>query len=155
MKYTKYHLEYNSSFTVFEFESDGPRGKIKKIIQYSETSIKYIYNLGFGDKDDETDEFDDFSKSNNDDIYNVIATVIESIYIFTEVNPYYWIYIEANDMARNRLYRMVLTLNYLDFMRDFEILGFSKGNWDEFQKNKDHEAFLIKRKQSKFVRHEK
>jgi hypothetical protein len=155
MKHNKYPLKHNSSFTVFEFESFGPKGKIKKVIQFSETMLKSVYNLAFGDEDKISGEFDDFSKSNNHDIYNVLATIVDSIYIFTEANPDYWIYIEGNDLVRKRLYRMVLNINYLDIVRDFEILGFFKGNWQDFQKNKDYEAFLIKRKYFKFGNHEK
>ena len=36
---------------VFEFISEGPNGKVTKIIQYSETNLKGFYNLGFGDKE--------------------------------------------------------------------------------------------------------
>ena len=56
MKYEKYQLESDKKLLVFEFVSVGPKGRIKKIVQYSETNLKDYYNLGFGDKDDKTGE---------------------------------------------------------------------------------------------------
>lgn len=44
---------------VFEFVSDGPKGQIIKLIQYSETNLKDFYNLGFGDKHEQTGDIDD------------------------------------------------------------------------------------------------
>lgn len=48
----------------FEFESDGPRGKVTKLIYYTETELKGFYNLGFGDKDHRTGEIDDTIEAN-------------------------------------------------------------------------------------------
>ena len=47
MKYEKYQLESDRNLTFFEFESDGPKGKVKKIVQYTETNLKDFFNLGF------------------------------------------------------------------------------------------------------------
>jgi len=41
----KYHVEYGADFRVFEFDSEGPNGKIRKIVQYSATKLKNFYNL--------------------------------------------------------------------------------------------------------------
>jgi hypothetical protein len=43
----KYQLSADSNLMVFEFESIGPKGKITKVVQYSETNLKGLYNLGF------------------------------------------------------------------------------------------------------------
>lgn len=51
MKLDRYQLKAESSLMVFEFISEGPNGKVTKIIQYSETNLKGFYNLGFGDKE--------------------------------------------------------------------------------------------------------
>ena len=44
----KYELEETSDAMVFEFTSVGPKGKISKLVVYSKTHIKGLYNLGFG-----------------------------------------------------------------------------------------------------------
>ena len=67
MKQERYELESAQSLTVFEFVSVGRKGKIHKIIQFSLTNLKDFYNLGFGDKDEQTGEIDDLSISNNGD----------------------------------------------------------------------------------------
>ena len=43
----KYELEETSDAMVFEFTSVGPKGKISKLVVYSKTHIKGLYNLGF------------------------------------------------------------------------------------------------------------
>ncbi len=42
---------YVSEFTTFEFISEGPRGKILKLVQFTLINKGHdIYNLAFGDK---------------------------------------------------------------------------------------------------------
>jgi len=49
MKLERYELKAENTLTVFEFVSEGPKGKIRKLVQYSETNLKDFFNLGFGD----------------------------------------------------------------------------------------------------------
>jgi len=61
MNYPEYNLVTNTDATVFEFVSEGIKGKIVKAIVYSPTGNEMIYNLGFGDKiilDEQTGEID-------------------------------------------------------------------------------------------------
>lgn len=46
----RYIVEFGADFRVFEFDSKGPKGKVGKIIQYTEINLKNYFNLGFGDK---------------------------------------------------------------------------------------------------------
>lgn len=50
MNYPKYDLEVSSNEDLFEFTSNGSKGEIRKLIQFSQTSIPNLYNLAFGDK---------------------------------------------------------------------------------------------------------
>ena len=50
MKFERYQLKTSKNILVFEFVSEGSKGKIDKIIQFSETNLKGFYNLAFGDK---------------------------------------------------------------------------------------------------------
>ncbi len=59
MKLENYPLETSRHFTVFEFVSLGSRGKIYKQIQFTETNLKNVYNLAFGDKNEVTGEIND------------------------------------------------------------------------------------------------
>ena len=65
MKLPRYELKAEKSLMVFEFISEGYKGEIPKLIMFSETSVKKIYNLAFGDKNIETNEIDDTVVSNN------------------------------------------------------------------------------------------
>ncbi len=69
---------------VFEFMSEGPHGHISKIVKYSETNLKDLYILGFGDKDQATGDIDDKRISNNADSDIVLATVVSTVYAFTD-----------------------------------------------------------------------
>ena len=92
MKYDKYQLKSGNKLLLFEFISVGPKGRIKKIVQYSETNLKDYYNLGFGDKDEKTGQISDVVITNNGDSQVVLATVASTVYAFTDKNPDAWIY---------------------------------------------------------------
>jgi hypothetical protein len=64
--------------------SEGPKGKIAKLVQFGETNFKGLYNLAFGDKDLITGEINDSVISNNNDSEKVLATVVATVYAFTD-----------------------------------------------------------------------
>jgi hypothetical protein len=47
VKVEKYELKAGEQLEVFEFVSLGPKGKIPKMVQYTPTNYKDLYNLGF------------------------------------------------------------------------------------------------------------
>jgi hypothetical protein len=59
MKNPKYQLNAEQELTVFNFISNGPKGRIPKLIEIKETNLKGFYNLAFGDKDEETGKIND------------------------------------------------------------------------------------------------
>jgi len=73
--------------TTFEFISEGPKGKIAKLIQFMPTNFDNLYNLAFGDKNSATGEIDDTIISNNEDSEKVLATVVASVYAFMDKHP--------------------------------------------------------------------
>ena len=81
MHLKKYELKSGERLEVFEFTSIGKNGRIPKIVQYTPTNYKDLYNLGFGDKN-EIGEIDDTVISNNGDSEKVLATVVASLYAF-------------------------------------------------------------------------
>jgi hypothetical protein len=142
-----YELKSDESLTVFEFVSVGGRGDIAKIVQYSETNLKDFYNLGFGDKDLQTGEVDDTVISDNGDGQKVLATVAATVYAFTDKYPQAWIYATGSTKSRTRLYRIGLTNNLDEITEDFELYGQRKGEWQEFVRGVEYEAFLVRRKE--------
>jgi hypothetical protein len=84
MKLPRYELKAEKSLMVFEFISEGTKGQIPKLIKYNETNLKDMYNLAFGDKNPETGEIDDKVVSNNGDSEKVLATVVATVYAFSD-----------------------------------------------------------------------
>lgn len=52
----------------------------------------------------------------------------------------------GSNATRTRLYRMGITTNLEEILEDFEVSGLSDETWHEFEKGKEYEAFLVKRK---------
>jgi hypothetical protein len=87
MRDQRYQLKSAPLLMSFEFTSEGPKGSIQKIIKYTETTNPDVFNLGFGDKFGDTDDYNDMSISDNKDSVRVLATVPASTYTFTDAYP--------------------------------------------------------------------
>ena len=57
MKYPKYQYRSETSMSYYEFISEGPKGLIKKIVEFTETGTENVYNLGFADYDEKTKKY--------------------------------------------------------------------------------------------------
>jgi hypothetical protein len=146
MKLPKYELTTEKSLNVYEFLSEGPKGKIPKLIKFSETTLKGFFNLAFGDKNIETGEIDDKVVSNNGDSEQVLATVVSAVFAFTDLNKNSWVYATGSNKARTRLYRMGVN-KYLDEVeKDFWVFGMLNGEWEKFEKETDYTAFVVRRR---------
>jgi hypothetical protein len=146
MKLDKYELKSGERLEVYEFVSVGPNGRIIKLVQYTATNYKDLYNLGFGDKNAHTGEIDDNVISNNGDSEKVLATVVATLYSFTDAHRNALVYATGSTKSRTRLYRMGITKYIEEIKIDFEIYGEIVDGWEEFKKDVDYEAFLVKRK---------
>jgi uncharacterized membrane protein len=146
MKLPKYEYFTESEAKLFKFSSEGPKGKIKKLVVYSQMLETDIYNLAFGDYDEETDSINDIVITNNNDSQKVLATVVSTLYVFTNKHPDFWVYATGSTPARTRLYRIGITLNLEEILANFEVFGLSDETWQKFEKDNDYEAFLVKRK---------
>jgi hypothetical protein len=142
----RYEVEVDESVSIFEFISEGRNGKVKKLVRYSRTNVKNMYNLGFGDKDEQTGMIDDKVITDNGDSEKVLATVAATIYAFTAENPKVYVYITGSNEARTRLYRMGI-VKYLELINeDFEVRGLQNNAWRPFKPNGNYKAFLVNRK---------
>ena len=146
MKYPKYIYYSEKDLLLFEFESEGPKGKIKKIVEFSQTSVKEVYNLAFGDLDAATSQINDKIITNNGDSLKVLATVASTVYAFTSKYPNAYVFATGSTSVRTRLYRMGLTNNLVEISADFKVFGLKNDTWEEFVVGEDYEAFMIKRK---------
>ncbi len=146
MKLDKYELKSGEQLEVFEFVSIGINGKIPKIVQYTPTNYKDLYNLGFGDKNIETVEIDDTIISNNGDSEKVLATVVATLFAFIDKHKEAMVYATGSTKSRTRLYRMGITKYFDEIKEDFDVFGELESGWEEFQKDIEYEAFLVKLK---------
>ncbi len=108
MNLERYEYYANETFLDFEFESEGPKGKIRKVIRYSPQNANGItyFNLGFGDLNEETGKINDFATSNNKDRDKILATVAATVLEFTENFPDVMVYAKGSTLARTRLYKL-------------------------------------------------
>lgn len=144
MKFEKYFYKSEENFEFFEFYSEGPKGIIKKVVEFQPTSKPNVYNLAFGDYNKLAKGLDDKIITNNGDSLKVLATVASTIYAFVEKHPNSWIIATGSTKARTRLYRMGVTNNLTEISEDFHIFGYTeKDKWEKFRKGEDYKAFLI------------
>lgn len=142
MRHPKYLYKSEESLRVFEFVSEGPKGSIKKMVIYTYTGTENVYNLAFGDYDDEKKIIDDLSVTNNGDSTKVLATVASTVYAFMDKYPEAWIFATGSTAIRTRLYRMGITNNIEEIKQDFEVYGLTLETnvWEEFAIGEDYEA---------------
>ena len=146
MNLPKYPLASSDKMMTFEFISEGPKGLIYKLVRFQPTNLKGVYNLAFGDKDLTTGDIDDTIISNNDDSEKVLATVVATVYAFTDKYPDTWIYATGSTKSRTRLYRMGIAKYFSEVSEDFEVLGERINDWEAFEKDVEYESFLVRRK---------
>ena len=149
MKLPKYPLASSDNMMTFEFISEGPKGLIHKFVRFQPTNLKDVYNLAFGDKDHSTGNIDDMVISNNGDSEKVLASVVSTIYAFTDKFPDAWIYATGSTKSRTRLYRIGITKFLSEVEEQFEVLGEQNDEWETFRKNVEYEGFLVRRKNKK------
>lgn len=146
MKNTYYNFESSSDSLRFEFDSVGSQKQIRKVVEY--TSIPQnpaIYNLDFGDlKADGT--IDDLVVSNNKDMEMVLATVIQTIFVFFETKPQNTILFLGSTESRTRLYQIVIAKNIDDMKNELQIRGIRNEAVEDFVKNVNYDGFLINKK---------
>lgn len=145
MHLPRYTYKTNESFLDYEFISEGPRGFIKKVVRFTNIGNK-VYNLAFGDLDNETGEISDTVVTNNNDSRKVLATVAATVHDFTLQYPEVVIIAKGRTHSRTRLYRMGITNNWQYISSDFEVFGLKEDSWELFEPGKDYTAFLVRRR---------
>lgn len=147
MRNETYQLESEDSMMIFEFMSEGPKGAIKKRVQYESTSQEDVYNLAFGDVDVETDDIDDKIVSDNNDTEKVLATVAKTVIYFMNKYPNAYIHAKGSTFTRTRLYRIGISNHLEEINEQFKVFGLlGDNNWVIYEKNKNYSAFVIKNK---------
>lgn len=146
MNLPRYEYVTESEAEFFKFTSEGIKGNIKKLVVYTQTLERSIYNLAFGDYNEDNDSINDEVITDNKDMQKVLATVASTLYIFADKHPNTWVYATGSSEARTRLYRIGITTNLEEILQDFEVYGLNDQTWKAFKKDEEYQAFLVKRK---------
>ncbi|HXB32727.1 MAG TPA: hypothetical protein VNV35_04870 [Puia sp.] len=148
MKEDKYEYNRIPEEFYYEFFSEGPKGKIKKLIRYKliSESPDHIFNLSFGDWNEKTFDADDSITTNNKDRQKVLATVADTVLDFTQLHPEAFIFAQGSTLSRTRLYQMGISAYWGEIGGLFRVIGYINGEWKPFRKGINYQAFLIKRK---------
>jgi len=143
MNYAVYDgITVSKDFSRWDFTSIGKKGPVCKGVFFSKTGMSEVYNLAFGDLD-ENGEIDDLSVSDNGDRDKVLATVVKIVTAYTTQFPGRWIEFKGSTDSRTRLYRMAIGLNLEELSLKFGIFGLTGKKWVPFAKNLNVSAFLI------------
>jgi hypothetical protein len=145
MNLPKYPIFASEEKHEYGFFSMGPMGKIRKVVRYDKIGND-LFNLGFGDWDEELNGTNDSNRSNNGDRDKVLNTVASTAVVFTDEFPNAQLFVEGSTLARTRLYQLGISHNLLEIIELFEIKGFIDEQWEIFQHGRNYEAFLIRRK---------
>lgn len=143
MNLPQYKTNPDEDLHSFSFISEGKNGKVEKVIRYEKITDD-VFNLGFGDKDPITGKINDKVVTNNGDTEKVLATVVSTVFTFTERNPNAYIYAIGSNHVRNRLYRRGITKYLSEALDTFAIYGMLPNQeFEIFNPNTDYVGFLL------------
>jgi hypothetical protein len=156
MLLARYTYEISSNFLQYDFYSEGPKGKIKKVVLYTYLltldGVPY-YNLAFGDYDDENQRIDDLAVSDNGDRDKILATVAFTALEFTSHFRGCRILIVGSTLSRTRLYQMGIARYFREIAQLFDIQGLTMGGeWMPFKSGENYRELLAFRKICNFVK---
>jgi hypothetical protein len=148
MLLNQYEYFAKNNFLTYQFTSEGIKGSIEKIVQYSKLTIPgvgTVYNLGFGDLD-EDGNVSDIANSNNGDMEKVLSTVANTVYDFLEHHPNQLVFAHGSTPIRTKLYQRKLIQMLKTISTEFDLYGLAEEGWVGFIGNEEYKAFLIKMK---------
>lgn len=150
MNLDAYHCSVNPATGLYEFFSEGPNGRVKKVIDYQFVKNRdnqvERYNLCFGDWDENVRDVCDLRVTNNSDRKKVLATVAKTVISFTNENPGAVIYGVGSTPARTRLYQMSINSHWEEINKFFIVKGKIKGHWEPFAQNRNYDELYVRRK---------
>jgi hypothetical protein len=155
----KYETQVSGTNSQYVFISIGKRGRIEKRVQYKQMNVDglpYAYNCALGDWIEVTRKINCDAISNNGDRNKVLATVVGTIYHYTNIFPNRFIHFRGTDEARTNLYGRIINEYHNFLVQNFYIFGVREqvinGNLqrrtEEFigAERYKYVAFLIKRR---------
>ncbi len=146
-----YPYNADSSATRFEFQSVGPRGIIKKVVEFDQMGHGF-WNLGFGDW--QGSDWTDDIVTNNQDMRDVLQTVANVTHIFFEAHPQSMVVVDPLDRRRKLLYNRIFRERWEEINEIFWVEGvfyLPNGSAKEhFNPRKLYDAFTLRLKEFTF-----
>lgn len=136
MNHEKYKYSASDTYRDYVFDSEGPKGQIRKIVRYSPQNSNGItyFNLGFGDLNSKTGKIDDLIITNNKDWEKILSTVAATVLEFTQHFPDVMVYAQVSTQARTRLYQIGISANW-DAVDLLLYVCYEQGKgWQSFRK---------------------
>jgi hypothetical protein len=150
MQLEKYDCQTTADGESFTFESVGPKGVIRKIVNYQPLPWQIgpiqVVNLAFGDWNFETRNIDELVISNNRDRDKVLATVAFTALDYMAQNGRVAIHIKGITPAKTRLYQMGINAHRAEIEQLYIVYGQLEGEWCPFESGYNYESFLILKK---------
>lgn len=144
----RYEYKKSASSDQFYFHSDGPKGRIRKVVVYKylgKINDFHNFNVGFGDWDPKSGKINDLTVTDNKDREKVLATVAATAVEFTRTKRKCRLIIGGSTPARTRLYQMKIAAYYDNISELFDIQGRTEMGWEKFKRGKNYSAFDFKR----------
>ena len=148
MEWEIYEFKKTKDGLRYSFYSEGPRGRIGKVIafQWMRGLGSGTFNLAFGDFNEDTDQLDDRSVSDNHDRLKVLHTVAAVVIDFLRDHPRSIILIKPSTITRARLYQMMISSIWATIEQHYEILGKHGDYWIPFRKGLNYREFIVYKK---------
>lgn len=144
MNHKFYALQSSEDYLTFNFQSISSDRVVAKRIQFVPIQND-LYNLAFGDLD-EKGEIDDLIVTNNNDTHQVLATVIQAIFLFLNNYQQCSVYFEGSTSSRTRLYQIILAKEMQNWNDTFTVFGISEGLISGFETERDFDSFIVRLK---------
>ena len=136
-----YDFSVQSNGMRFDFVSTGQRS-INKVVIYQALPIPDVYNLVLADTGN-GNQLDDFSVSDKGDRDKVLATVVQTLFVFFEKYPQASVSFTGSTPARTRLYQAAIARELDEATRRLDVYGLIDNVPEPFQRNKSYTGFVI------------
>lgn len=148
----KYPFVKIQEYHRYEFNSKGPKGTNRKIVEYDSIYLQPfpIFNLCFGDLNALTDELDDIIVTNNNDRKKILSTVAATVLELIRERPDAIIRAKGSTPAGTRLYQMGIGLIWDEIKEEMDLFGQIKGRWHKFTKGINYDALTLAPKSLNF-----
>ncbi|WPQ65941.1 hypothetical protein SIO70_13855 [Chitinophaga sancti] len=145
-----YNFTFNKEDATFQFDSIGPKGKIRKLISYilfdRMDDGTPVLNLAFGDLEGDDQNISDTVVSNNSDRDKVLATVARTVLHIIDSYNKVGIIAQGSTPSRTRLYQISINAYKEEIDEHFEVKGLTDKGWEIFKKGTNYSSFLATKK---------